>query len=92
MTNFNCFYLAWFEVQRKRGDPKLITNQDSHTKYGNKNQAEYLTAIFQNVPGTIIKRKDQELAIKSVLEKFKPGLLGIAEPSYDALKTIHRIL
>ena len=88
MTNFNCFYLAWFEVQRKRGDPKLITNQDSHTKYGNKNQAEYLTAIFQNVPGTIIKRKDQELAIKSVLEKFKPGLLGIAEPSYDALKTM----
>ena len=85
-SNFN--FSLWFQKRRQRDEANTISNQESHYKYGNRCQAEYLTAVFQNVPGTIIKRKDQEIAIKSVLDKFKPGLLGIAEPSYDVLKTM----
>ena len=85
------YYLIYFkaciEVKKRRGETKLTINKLMHIINGNIGE-DYLTAIFQNVPGYKLSRKDQEIAIKTVLQEFQPGLLGIAEPTYDSLKTM----
>ena len=57
-----------------------------HSSNGNKH---FLDIQFQNVPGKKLTPKDIEIAIKLVLEKHKPAMLGIAEPSYELLKCIN---
>ena len=47
-----------------------------------------MDALFQNIPGCQSKLKDEQLGITSILEKFKPALLGLAEPTTEDLEKI----
>ena len=87
MTHFNSIFKACIEVKKRRGEPTVLTNKLMHIINGNIGE-DYLKAIFQNVPGYKLSRKDQEIAIKCVLQEHQPGLLGIAEPPYEVLKTM----
>lgn len=81
---YNHIFKAWSELRRRRGEDRVLTNKLMHITNGNITES-YLKVIFQNVPAYHIPRKDQEIAIKQVLQEHQPGLLGIAEPSYESL-------
>ena len=79
--------------KRDRGELSYISNKMMHILNGNRPppqspQGEVITVSFTNVPG---KCSDQniEIAVKCVLDKQKPGLLGIAEPSYEKLSKMY---
>ena len=77
-------FKAWLELRRRRGEDNVLSNKFMHILNGNITES-YLKVIFQNVPAYHITRKDQEIAIKQFLQEHQPGLLGIAEPSYESL-------
>ena len=67
--------------RRGRGDMGVLTNAEMHRLNGNR--GNFMDALFQNIPGRQSKLKDKKLAITSILEKFKPALLGLAEPTTE---------
>ena len=88
---FICVYLCLLQVlysckarRRGRGDMGTISNAESHIKYGNR--GHFVDALFQNLPGKQSKQKDKQIAIATILEKFKPILLGVAEPTSEDME------
>ena len=91
----NCMALNYDSIQarlvfvtrrRGRGDMGVVTNAEMHSLNGNR--GNFMDALFQNIPGRQSKLKDKQLAITSILEKFKPALLGLAEPTTEDLEKI----
>ena len=84
----NINFKVWSEKRRSRGEPSQITNKMSHIMNGNRQSGDHLNICFTNVPGQC-SPQNIEIAIKLVLNRYKPGVLGLAEPSYDILKEIY---
>ena len=80
----------WVEKRRSRGEPSCIDNKEMHIKEGNKviGTEEVLNVCFANVPGNL-SDQNIEISIKLVLEDQKPGLLGLAEPTYEQLSKMY---
>lgn len=79
--------------KRSRGEPSYIGNKFMHILNGNRpcpppSQGEVINVCFTNVPGKC-SNQNIEIAVKCVLENQKPGLLGIAEPSYEKLSNMY---
>ena len=72
--------------RRGRGDYGVISNSDNHIKFGNR--GNFVDALFQNLPGKQSKHKDKQLAVATILEKYKPVLLGVAEPTSEDMEKI----
>ena len=70
--------------RRSRGEMSVLTNKMNHITNGNR--SHYLDCLFQNVPGKQSKQKDKQIAIETILERFRPALLGIAEPQTEDLE------
>ena len=87
VSYFNNFIQVWVQQKRSQNEPSFISNKENHRVNGNP-PAHYFKSIFQNVPGKM-SPQNIEIAIKAVLAKHEPGILGVAEPSYETLKTIH---
>ena len=76
--------------RRSRGESFCLSNKYNHMVNGNRApHPEYIDAIFVNVPGKTLSKQGIKLAIKTVLNKYKPAILGIAEPAYEDLKVMH---
>ena len=74
--------------RRSRGEARVLTNKYNHVTNGNRNP-EYLDAVFANVPGMKLSHQDKKIAIQTVLQKYKPGILGVAEPNYEDMRTMY---
>ena len=68
---FICVYLCLLQVmfsckarRRGRGDWGTISNSESHAKYGNR--ANFVDALFQNLPGKQSKQKDKQNDFKRI--------------------------
>ena len=89
MNIFNTSFKVWTK-KRSQGEPSYVTNKQSHSKYGNRpSVGDHMCVIFSNIPGKTCSSQGIEIAIKLVLDKFCPALLGLAEPEYDVLKTMY---
>ena len=79
----------WVEKRRSREEPSYINNKMMHSENGNiATIGEIINISFTNVPGNL-SDQNVEIAIKLVLEDQKPGLLGIAEPTYERLSRMY---
>ena len=88
-TSFNIIFKVGSVKKRSRGEPSLITNKMSHMINGNRQTpGDHISIVFTNVLGNC-SVQNIEISVKLILNRFKPGILGLAEPSYEVLKLMH---